>query len=61
MKATQLDHKMKYLGKNKVNIESLRNYKEFMRTNKSILKSQQWLKSEKHNDFTEEINNIAFN
>ena len=32
-----------------------------MRTNKSILKSQQWLKSEKHNGFTEEINKIAFN
>ena len=43
------------------NIDSLkRNHKQFIRNNKSILKTQQRFKSEKHNVFTEEINKIAF-
>ena len=37
-----------------------KNYKEFIRRNKLILKMQQGLKSEKHIFFTKEINNIAF-
>ena len=38
----------------------LKNYKEFIRNNKSILKTQQRFKSERHNVFAEEINKIAF-
>ena len=34
-------------------------FKEFMKNNKSILKTQQRFKSERHNVFTEEINKIA--
>ena len=34
-------------------------YKEFIRSNKSILKTQQRFKSEKHNVFTEITNKIA--
>ena len=43
---TQLDNKIKYLEKNRINIDSLkRNYEEFIRNNKSILKIQQRFKS----------------
>ena len=35
-----------------------KNQKEFISENKSILKTQQRLKSEKHNVFTEEINKL---
>ena len=38
----------------------LKNHKEFIRNNKSISKTQQRFKSERHNVFTEEINKIAF-
>ena len=34
-------------------------YKEFLKNNKLILKTQQRLKSKMHNVFTEEINEIA--
>ena len=37
----------------------LKNHKEFIRNNKSILKTQQRYKSERHNAFTEENNKIA--
>ena len=48
------------LEKNKVNVDSLKeDQKEFIKDNKLILKSQQRLKSQKHNVFTEEINKIA--
>ena len=41
-------------------IHSLKeNHKKFIRNNKSILKTQQRFKSERHNVFTEEINKIA--
>ena len=37
---THLDNKIKYLEKNKVNINSLqKNHKKFLRNNKSILKT----------------------
>ena len=45
--------------KNKINIESLqKNLTEFIRKNKSILKTQHIFKSERHNVFTEEFNKI---
>ena len=60
LEATQLDNKIKYLEKNKNNIDILKkNHKTFIRNNKSILKTQQRFKSERHNVFTEEINKIA--
>ena len=37
----------------------LKNHKQFIRNNKSILKTQQRFKSEKHNVFPEDINQIA--
>ena len=60
LKATQLDNKKKYLEKNKINIYSFKkNHNKFIRNNKSILKTQQRFKSEKHNVLTEEINKTA--
>ena len=60
LEATQLDNKIKYLEKNKINIDSLKkNHKEFIRNNKSTLKTQQMLKSERCNVFTKETNKIA--
>ena len=60
LEATQLDNKINFAEKNIINIDSLkRNHKQFIRNNKSILKTQQRFKSEKHNVFTEEINKIA--
>ena len=56
MKATQLENKINYLEKNKIYIDSI---KEFIKNNKSILKIQQWFKSERHNVFNEEINKIT--
>ena len=43
-----------------ITIDALKNnHKQFIRNNKTILKTQERFKSEKHNVFTEEINNIA--
>ena len=56
VEATQLENKINYLEKNKIDINSI---KEFIKNNKSILKIQQRLKSERHNVFTEEIIKIA--
>ena len=48
LEATQLENKITYLEKNKVNVNSLKkNHKEFMKNNKLILKSQQRFRSEK--------------
>ena len=59
LEVTQLDNKINYLVKNNINIESLkRNHKQFTRNNKSILKTQQIFKSERH-VFIEKINQIA--
>ena len=47
---TQLDNKINYLEKNKIDIDSVKkNYNEFMKSNISVLKTQQRFKSEKHN------------
>ena len=60
--ATQLENKINYLEK-KIDIDSFfcykRKHKEFIKTNKSILKTQQRFRNEKHNVFTEEINKIT--
>ena len=60
LEATQFEKKINYLEKNKTDIDSIKeNHKEFIKNNKSILKTQQRFKSERHNVFTEEINKIA--
>ena len=56
LEATQLENKINYLEKNKIDIDSI---KVFIKNNKSIMKIQQKFKSERHNVFTEEINKIA--
>ena len=38
---------------------ALKNHKEFIKNNKSILKTQQKFKSERHNGFSAEIKKIA--
>ena len=58
---TQLDYKTNYLEKNKIDIDILKkDHKEFIKSNKLILKTQQRFKSERNNVFNGEINNIAF-
>ena len=56
LEATQLENQINYLEKNKIDIDS---FKEFIKYNKSMLKIQQRFKSERHNVFSEEINKIA--
>ena len=56
LEATQLENKINYLEKNKIDIDMLlcykRKHKEFIRNNKLILNTQQPVKSERHNIFT---------
>ena len=61
LEATKFEKKMNYLEKNKINVGCLKkSHEDFIRNNKSILKTHQRFKSESHNVFTEEINKIAF-
>ena len=51
---------MKYLEKNKINIDSLKkSHKKIIRNNKSTLKTRQNFKCERRNVFAEEINKSA--
>ena len=60
LEATQLENKINYLDKSKIDIDSIKeNHKEFTKSNKSILKIQQSFKSERYNVYTEEINKIS--
>ena len=56
LEAAQIERKIDYLRKQEIDVDSL---KEFITSNKLILKTQQRFKSERHNVFTEEINKIA--
>ena len=56
LEAAQIKNKINHLEKNKIGVDSL---KEFINNNRLILKTQQRFKSEKHTGFTEEINKIA--
>ena len=57
LEATQLENGIKHPGKNKVNVDVLKkDCKEFIKSNKLILKTQQRFKSQRHNVFTGEIN-----
>ena len=59
-KTTQLENKINRLEENKIDIDHIKeNCKEFIKNNKSMLKTQQRFKRERHNLFTEEINKIA--
>ena len=59
LETTQLENKINYLEKVNLTWIVLQNHKQFIRNNKSILKTQQRRESERHNAFTEEINKIA--
>ena len=60
LEATQLDNKINYLEKIKINIDNpKKDKKEFIKNNKLILKAKQRFKNERHNVFTEEINIVA--
>ena len=57
----QLKDNIDYLEKNEINLGSFeKSDKEFIINNKSILKTQQRFKSERHNVFVKEINKIVF-
>ena len=56
LEAAQTKNKINHLEKNKTDIDSL---KEFVKNNKVISITQQRLKTERYNVFTEEINKIA--
>ena len=57
--ATHLESRINYLEINKINIDSFfcykRRHKEFIKSNKLIIKTQRRFKSERHNVLTEEI------
>ena len=58
LEATQLENKISFLEKNEINIESVKkNKKQFIRNNKSVLKTQQRFNSKSY-VFTEEIYKI---
>ena len=60
LEATQLENKINHPEKNKTSIDSLKRiHKKIIKNSKSILKTQQSFKSERHNVFAEEINKIA--
>ena len=60
LEATQLENKINKLEKNKVDVDSLReNYKDFIKNNKLILKSQWKFRSKKHTVFNEDVKKIA--
>ena len=59
LEASQLENKINYLEKNKIDLDSIKiNHKEFIKSNKLILITQQRFKNERHNFFIEEINKI---
>ena len=50
------------MEKNEIDTHSLqKDHNQFIKNNKSILKTQQIFKNEEHNFFTEEINKISSN
>ena len=60
LEASQLENKINHLEKNTIDIDRIKeNHKEFIKKDKSILKTQQRFKSGRRNGFTEETNKIA--
>ena len=59
LEAAQIKIKINHLEKNKIDADSLKeDHKEFIKNDKLILKTQQRLRSEKHNIFSKQINKI---
>ena len=56
LEAAQIENKINHLEKNKIDADS---FKELIKNNKLVLKTQQRFKSERHNVFIKEINKIA--
>ena len=60
LEVTQLENKINQLETYKLKVDSPReNFKEFLKINRLILKSQQSFRSKKHDIFTEQVNKIA--
>ena len=60
LEATQIENIINYLEKNELIRDNFKkDYKEFIQTNKLLLKTQERFKSEIHNVFIEGINKIA--
>ena len=59
LEAAQIENEIKHLEKIKFLKDLKEDLLEFIKSNKLISKAQQRLWSEKHNCFTEEINNIS--
>ena len=60
LEVTQLENKINQPETYKLKVDSPReNFKEFLKINRLILKSQQSFRSEKHDIFTEQVNKIA--
>ena len=60
IEAAQIENKENYLEKNKIDVDSLKeDHKEFVKSNKLMLKTQRTFRSKKHNIFNEKINKIA--
>ena len=60
LEAAQLKKEINCLEKNKIDVDSFKDNKEFIKNNKLIPKTQQRFRSEKHNVFTEEIDCFKF-
>ena len=60
LEANQLENKINHPEKHEIDVYSLKkDHKKSIKNKKMILKKQQRFKSERHNVFTEEIDNIA--
>ena len=60
LEVTQLENKINQPETYKLKVDSPReNFKEFLKINRLILKSQQSFRSKKHDIFTEQVNKIA--
>ena len=59
LEAIQLDNEIIYLEKNEISVASLKkDHKEFIKSNKSILKTKQRFKSKSQNALTKKITKI---
>ena len=60
LEANQHDNERNHLEKNKIDTDHIKeSHKEFIKINKSVLKTQPKFKSAEHNVFTKEINKIG--
>ena len=60
LESSKFENNLSQLEKNKLDLSSLKyDHKKFIKNKNTILKSQQEIRSERHNVFTEEVNKIA--